>query len=195
MRLDHPRIPPLPEAEWSQAQHAELAQSKERGTVINVVRTLLRRPPAATAFRPWAGYVMFGNSLPPRQREIVILRTGFLCRSGYEWGQHVEFGLQAGLTPEEVERIKAGADAPGWSESDRVLLRMADELHADHFVSDATWADLSRLFGQDQCMDAVFAASQYTSVAMILNTFGVQLDEGMTLDPDLDFVGSRPTSV
>jgi len=25
------------------------------------------------------------STLPPREREIVILRTGLLCRSGYEW--------------------------------------------------------------------------------------------------------------
>jgi len=31
----------------------------------------------------------------------------------------------------------------------------------------------------------VFTAGQYNLVSMALNTLGVQLDEGMTLDPDL----------
>ena len=34
-------------------------------------------------------------------------------------------------------------------------------------------------------MDMVFTAGQYTQVSMMLNSFGVQLDEGQVLDPDL----------
>jgi alkylhydroperoxidase family enzyme len=175
MRLTEPRITPLPPSAWSGEQ-----------PLNNIGRTLLRRPEAFAAMGAWTKYVMTEGSLPPRQREIVILRIGFLCRSGYEWAQHAVMGVAAGLTPEEVERVKLGAAAAGWSEPDAVLIRMTDELHADQFVSDATWAAMTRLFSEAQRMDAVFAASQYAQLSMILNTFGVQLDEGLTLDPDLE---------
>ena len=59
------------------------------------------------------------------------------------------------------------------------------ELHKDQFISDATWAALGKHFTQKQCMDVVFTVGQYTQVSMILNSFGIQLDEGQTLDPDL----------
>jgi hypothetical protein len=58
-------------------------------------------------------------------------------------------------------------------------------LHKDQFISDATWSALGKHFTQKQCMDVVFTVGQYTQVSMILNTFGIQLDEGQTLDPDL----------
>jgi len=85
----------------------------------------------------------------------------------------------------EIARIKAGADDPAWSAADRALILASDELHADQFITDATWAALKAHFTDKQCMDVVFTAGQYTQVSMILNSFGVQLDAGQTLDPDL----------
>ena len=64
-------------------------------------------------------------------------------------------------------------------------MQAADELHHDQFITDATWAALSQHFDEKQRMDVVFTAGQYTQVSMMLNTFGVQLDAGQTLDPDL----------
>ena len=95
-------------------------------------------------------------------------------------------GQRAGLTDAEIVAIKAGADAPGWSAADRALIRATDELHADQFISEATWQALRAHFQPRQCMDLVFTAGQYTQVSMLLNSFGVQLDEGQVLDPDLD---------
>ena len=85
---------------------------------------------------------------------------------------------------DEIVRIKAGPDAPGWSAIDAALLRATDELTSDAFVTDKTWADLSSLT-EKQRMDLVMTVGQYTQVSMMLNSFGVQLDDDLTLDPDL----------
>jgi len=184
MRLTKPRFEPLSDAELTPEQ-AEALEDFRPGPVLNIFRTLARAPKALARFNAWGGYVLSRrNDLPPREREIVILRTGWLCKSGYEWTQHHRIGLREGLTAEEIERIKAGAEA-GWSAADAALIRMTDELHADQFVTDAAWAELAAHFTPKQCMDAVFTAGQYTQVSMFLNTFGVQLDAGQTLDPDL----------
>ena len=66
-----------------------------------------------------------------------------------------------------------------------MLIRAADELHTDHFISDSTWDMLKQQYTEKQCMDLVFTVGQYTQVSMILNTFGVQLDAGQVLDPEL----------
>ncbi len=187
MRLTKPRIEPVSDEAATEEQRELLYERAEPGKpVLNVFRTMVAAPKAAKGFLAWGRYVLSKkNDLPPREREIVILRIGFLCRSGYEWTQHHRIGLTAGLTTEEIERIKKGADAPGWSEADQALIRAADELHHDQFITDATWAMLGRHFTQKQQMDVVFTVGQYTQVSMFLNTFGVQLDEGQTLDPDL----------
>jgi alkylhydroperoxidase family enzyme len=186
MRLDTPRIAPLRDEDLDAEQREALQPFFETGRpVLNIFRTLARAPKALSRFNAWGGYILSKrNSLPPREREIVILRVGYLCRSGYEFTQHTRIGLESGLTADEIARIKAGPDAD-WSRADAALIRAADELVGDHFISPATWAELSACFDQKQCMDVVFTTGQYTQVSMILNSFGVQLDAGQTLDPDL----------
>jgi 4-carboxymuconolactone decarboxylase len=187
MRLRSPRVPPLPEAEWTPEQHALLEGiTMGSGQIYNIFRTQIRLPDAARAFLAWGGYILSRrNDLPPREREIVILRIGFLCRSGYEWAQHERIGLALGLTTAEIARVKVGPDAPGWSAADRALLQAADELHADQFITSPTWAALAAHFTESQCTNLVYTAGQYTQVSMLLNTLGIQLDEDLTLDPDL----------
>lgn len=186
MHLTQPRIPPVQEADWTPDQREILGPLVENGPALNIFLTLAHDPKALKAFLAWGGYVLSRrNALPAREREIVVLRIGFLCKSGYEWTQHHRIGLESGLTAAEIEAIKAGADGPGWSEADQALLAASDELHQAQFITDPTWARLTRHFDQKQCMDLVFTAGQYTQVSMILNSFGVQLDPGQTLDPDL----------
>jgi alkylhydroperoxidase family enzyme len=188
MRLNEPRIAPVQDADLSADQKEQLEPiAAGGGPVLNIFRTLVNAPKAMRGFMGWGNYVLSRrNDLPAREREIVILRIGYLCRSGYEWTQHVAIGKRSGLTDEEIARIKAGPDAPGWSDADRALMAASDELHNDQFITPATWSALKAHFSDKQCMDVVFTAGQYTQVSMMLNTFGVQLDPGLKLDPDLD---------
>ena len=184
MRLTQPRIAPVADKDLTPDQAEILAPMGER--VLNIFRTFVNAPKAARGFLAWGNYVLSRrNDLPAREREIVILRIGYLCKSGYEWTQHVAIGKQTGLTDDEIARIKAGPDAPGWSAADKALVQASDELHHDQFITNPTWATLKAHFSDKQCMDVVFTAGQYTQVSMILNSFGVQLDQGQTLDPDL----------
>lgn len=187
MHLETPRIPPLADADLSSEQAAVLENQRGReGRVLNIFRTLAHAPEALKAFLAWGTYILSDrNSLPPRERELVILRTGWLCRSGYEWTQHVRIALRSGLDAGEIERIKSGPDHPDWTPGDRAMLRATDDLHARQFVSDAAWRQLQSVLSTRQAMDLVMTVGQYTQVCMMLNTFGVQLDAGQTLDPDL----------
>lgn len=186
MRLNSPRIAPLADADLNEEQLAILSPLIAHNQLFNIFRTFAQTPTALKTFLTWGGYIMSAdNSLTPRQREIVILRVGYLCKSGYEFAQHVLIGLQSGLTQDEIAAIKLGAEA-GWAPDEAALIRMADELVADHFVSDATWAQMQAHYDQKACMDAVYTAGQYTQVSMFLNTFGVQLDPGLPHDPDLN---------
>ncbi len=181
MKLSKPRITPMAAGEWSEEQRKVLAPIHETGPTYNVMGTLSRHWDAAQKFMVWAYHIMGDTStLAPREREILILRIGWLCQAEYEWGQHVIFGREAGLTEEEMARIKEGPDAKGWSAFDASLLRAVDELHSDALISDATWAELSEQYDQRQLMDVVFTVGQYNMVSMALNSFGVQLDKGVT---------------
>ena len=186
MRLAKPRIAPLQDSEFTPEQIDRLSKSRQKdGSILNIFRTMVRSPDAFRAFSWWGGYIMSRNSLTPRDREIAILRVGWLCKSGYEWTQHHRIGLQSGLSEAEIARIKVGAAAAEWTAAEKALIAAVDDLNRDHFVSTHSWVELSKHYSERQCMDLVFTVGQYTQVSMILNSFGVQLDQGQTLDPEL----------
>lgn len=179
LRLDSPRVAPLSGDELTPEQAQALRPVTARGPALNIFRTLARSPKALSGFLPWGSYVLSRqNDLPSRERELVILRTGWLCRSGYEWAQHVAIGRRSGLSDSDLERIAAGPKAEGLSELDSVLLRAVDELHADQFICESSWRQLRARLSEKACMDLVFTVAQYTQVSMILNSFGVQLENG-----------------
>ncbi len=179
MRLRQPRILPVTEAEWTEDSRPVLAPNAARGPLLNVFSTIARHPKLLKRWVVFANHVLNGSTLPARERELVILRTGFLCRSGYEWAQHATIGRAAGLTDDEIIRLTVGSTDAGWADHDRTLLQASEQLVADHFVDDSTWTALAATWSQQQLMDLVFAVGQYTLVSMALNTFGVQL-EGTT---------------
>lgn len=186
MRLEKPRIEPVDLERLDDEQRRVLAPMLERGRVLNIFLTMARKPKALERFLAWGGYVLSRrNSMPPRERELAILRVGFNCRAGYEWTQHVPIGRDAGLSDDEIAAIKQGAVAHSWSDGDRAILNAVDDLTRDFFVSDHAWAALRQWWSEEQAADLVYTVGQYTQVSMALNSFGVQLDEGQTLDPDL----------
>ncbi len=179
MRLSQPRLPALTIETAEGESRAQLERAEARGgPVLNVTRTLANYPQLSSAWGQFARHVLSGSMLPPRERELIILRMGWNCRSGYEFGQHRRMGQEAGLSLEEVERTKAGPEHSAWTEHEAALLRAADELHGDAFVSDETWNKLAETYDTRQLMDVVFTAGQYNLVSMALNTLGVQLEPG-----------------
>ncbi|HXF40343.1 MAG TPA: carboxymuconolactone decarboxylase family protein [Blastocatellia bacterium] len=178
MHLTDPRIPPLPESEWNDEQKELLESVRRDGHVYNIFATLARHPQLLKRWLVFAGHVLSKSTLPAREREIVILRMGWLCRAQYEWGHHVAIGKQAGLTDDDIKRIQEGPNAAGLDPFEAILLQAVDELHSNTFIGDATWKALTERYNTQQIMDLIFAAGQYKLVSMALNSLGVQLEDG-----------------
>jgi alkylhydroperoxidase family enzyme len=181
VRLAKPRLDPLPEAEWDEEVRQLMAGATTGvgGRPLHIFTTFAHHPKLLKRWLVFGSHVLGKSTLPPRDRELAILRIGWLCRAEYEWGQHVLIARAVGVTDAEIERVAAGPDAPGWDAGDAALLRAVDELRADAFVSDATYEALARRYDVRQLLDLVFAVGQYQLVSMALNTFGVQLDPGV----------------
>jgi alkylhydroperoxidase family enzyme len=171
-------LAPLPVDEWDDELRGLLGPNP-----INIFGTLAYHPKLAKRWLVFGTHVLAKNTLPARDRELVILRIGWNCRSPYEWGQHVAIGRATGISDAEIERITQGHEAPGWSSFEATLLRAADELFADQSLSDDTWAVLSAVYTEQQLLDLVFTIGQYMLVSMVLNTFRVERDDGVTDAP------------
>lgn len=179
MRLSKPRVEPLEPDQWDEKVRAIMAPFVERGTVYNIFKTLAHHPDLLRRWLVFANHVLGKSTLGVRERELLILRIGYLCQAGYEWGQHVEIARRAGMSDDEIRTAKTGPSTPGISELDRLLLTAVDELHADAHISDATWQGLAKHLNTQQLIDVVFTVGQYNLVSMVLNSLGVQLDEGL----------------
>ena len=178
MRLSSPRVAPIdPEALQGEPREI-LDRSRTSERTLNIYATLIHHPKLMKRWLVFGNHVLNKSTLPPRDRELLILRIGWLCRAEYEFGQHVVIGKREGLTDEEIERVTRGPDAEGWDPFDATLLRATDELRSDAFLSETTWNELASRYDTMQLMDLVFTVGQYNLVSMALNTLGVQQDEG-----------------
>ncbi|MGN6472526.1 MAG: carboxymuconolactone decarboxylase family protein [Mycobacteriales bacterium] len=168
-----PRVAPLP--------------PKNGEPTLNIFRTLDRNHELFKGFLALGSHLLRGETLPQREREIVILRTGWACGSEYEFGQHTVIGRDAGLTDTEIAAL-ADAGSGGWSDDDQVLVDMVDEICADNVVSDRTWTALAKRWNDAELLELVVLTGYYRLVSGVLNSAGVALEARTPGWPE----GSKP---
>jgi alkylhydroperoxidase family enzyme len=183
-RLSAPRIPPLGPEQWTPQEREMIApQIRENGSALNLYSTMLRHSGLYAPRASFGTYLRGETSLPPRTRELLIMRTAFLIGAEYEWAHHVERARRAGLTDGEVSRIAAGPDAAGWSEESRAVLRVADELRREAFITNRTWGVLAKRYDTKQLIEIVFTVGGYTMTGLAINSFGIQTEPGYPAFP------------
>jgi alkylhydroperoxidase family enzyme len=146
--------------------------------VANFLGTMLRHPKLFRKWAPFGGALLLKGQIPLRDRELVCLRVAWLCQAKMEWGEHVKIAHGVGLTAEDVDRVTEGADADGWGDFDRVVVRAVDELHNTGTLSDAVWAALADRYDEQQLIEFPVLVGNYTTTAYVQNSLKVSLDPG-----------------
>jgi len=162
------------EVGWVNAGIVRVLGLATGGRPPNIFTTLARHH---GLFRRWlwfAGALMPGGKLPRVDTELIILRVAHNTGCDYEWGHHERFGRRAGLSNEEIERVRSGPEAPGWSERQAVLLAAADEMHAAGRIGDELWARLAAQLDEVRLIELCMLIGHYEMLAMTLNTLGVE---------------------
>jgi 4-carboxymuconolactone decarboxylase len=177
--MDAPRLGPVtnPSDEVLEL-YARGGLTAPDGTPLNIFATLAHHPALLRRWMVFAAHVLSKSTLGPRHRELAILRTGWNCRSRYEFAQHADIALRSDIDADEIQRSKRDID-DSWGAADAAVLRAADELHEHSVISDATWEALTQHFSTEQVLDLIFAIGQYHTVAFVLNSTGVPLDAGV----------------
>ena len=175
-RLREPRIAPLPAAAWTARQRAVVERYAPDGRPGNALRTLVRVPALADRIFPFLHYVAGGTTLPPRHREILILRTAWLAQNANLWAAHAVRAREAGLTPEEILAVAQGPSQERWEPFENVLVGLADQLFANSSVSDESWALLSERYNVHNLIDAVVTVADTTTLSILFNALGIQPD-------------------
>lgn len=189
------RIRPLEMKEWSPgilekvaglAREASTAAEGQEGSpgwkagrsLPSMLKTVAHHPDLMAPFLEFSAVIAQRGALSRRDSELLALRAAWNCQSDFEWGHHLEYALDAGLSREEIARIPVGPAAAGWSATERALLEAADELHARHHVSDEVWAKLAGEYSDMQLVEILFVVGQYTMLSMFVNSSGVELEPG-----------------
>jgi alkylhydroperoxidase family enzyme len=188
-RPARPRVEPLPEV----AEKARARMASSPANAVNVAATMAHNRTFSKAIGRFAGTVLTEGNVPPRQRELVILRMGWNCQAIYEFGQHTLFGRDVGLTDAEIYFVTRPLREGGWAPADHAILRLADDLYTDDCVTDATWAAVNEHFSVSDVIELIAAAGCYRLVSGFLNSCGVQLDDGVPGWPSLP-PGATPVS-
>ena len=120
-----------------------------------------------------------------RQREIVIDRVTASCGAEYEWGVHVSvFAAKAGLTEEQITSLTLGGPEDAcWTDADRLLIRLCDNLHEDCTVDDALWAELTGHYSDEALLELLMLAGTYRTVSYLVNSLRLPPEPGAARFP------------
>jgi len=166
---------PLPLTEWDES--LEHVLDDMNGQPLNVHSLMANHPDLLNAWWDYRNHSVQGGALEQRDCELVILRVAVHMRNWYEWAAHVDRGLAAGISEDEIRRVRKGPGATEWNERDAVLLEAVDELVFERAISASTLRILTEYFDGRQLMDVVAIHGMYVTLACMINTWGLDLDE------------------
>jgi 4-carboxymuconolactone decarboxylase len=172
-----PRLAPLEEPQWNEEVRAAL---KNWSAPFNFHKTMAYNPVTLKEWIPFGEAILFRNALPPREREIVILRVAYNLRCDYEWGAHASFSLrEKWLNEAELARLAHQVPDAQWTESEAALIRATDDIVYRGEIGDAQWAMLSNTFTPAQLIDLIFVAGNFMMLASFMKSFRIPLDAGL----------------
>jgi alkylhydroperoxidase family enzyme len=167
-------VPPLAPEDRDQRQAELVAQA---GAELGVYTTLVRNTDVFADLLPFGQRLLQLSTLDPSVRELLILRVAWRCGAAYVWSHHEAAGRSVGLTDDDIA-VLTTATVDEREPLRATLLQAADELVADHRLSDATWRDLAERYPTEQVIEICLLAGQYAMLAGALNSLGVQIEDG-----------------
>lgn len=177
------RLPPLERDLLTVEQIEALGALADRPQLDNVWATFVRHPELFRRFSRFGNHILRKSTLPPRLRELAILRIGYRNRSEYEVGQHMRVGREAGLTEDELVAVCSPTSDHEWTVQERQVITAADDLAEYGRISDSTWHHLRDCLSELQVMDLVFTVGAYNMISWALNSFGTPLDSHLDSAP------------
>jgi alkylhydroperoxidase/carboxymuconolactone decarboxylase family protein YurZ len=166
------RIAPV-EPENFTAEQAELVGEWKH---LVFSRVVVNNPKMYRSFLPHIEAVIAKTALPPRDRQVIVLRMLATSNDIYELAHHITISRNAGISEEEIAAFQSGA-GDCLTAFDHALIAATDELKRDQIVGDATWETLASRYSTEQLMEVVFVAGCYLTMAMLTKTFGMQLEQ------------------
>ena len=173
-RLAPLRLDEIGEDAMAQIHDIQNVFNLPHDTPIPDVSLISLRHPAMFRCQMAMGIELAGRgTIPGRERELAVLRLAWLAGAAFEWSEHVDIGKKFGVTQEEVDRIKDGSSAPGWSDHEAAVLHAVEDCLADQCISDATWKTLAKTYDDKQLLELPMLIGSYLMTAFQQNSLRV----------------------
>ena len=176
-------------------QSAEIRDRLTRIGSLNVTRMMSHAEGAMVAYSKLGTQLLLRGKLDPVVREIVILRIGQLCRSEYEWHQHVSVARAVGMSEETLQAVTEQAFGR-LGPAERIAVAVAEEIKRDGGASAATIERAKTHFPPEQLVELCLVAGYYIMTAALLLSLAIEIEETAPLGSSMSaFPGTttRPT--
>lgn len=177
MQPTSPRIPGVAPEDLNDEQKALLGPWSK----MNFANVMVRSPALYKAFVPLIAKLIAATNLPPRDRQVLCLRTLALGNDRYEVTHHELISKSAGLSDTEIAAMRAGT-GDALTPFDKTLVKAAEQLVREQYIDEETWQALARRYSQDQLMEVVALVGTYLTMAMITRNFGIELEDDETFN-------------
>lgn len=150
---------------------------KNGAAVLNLYRALAHSPSAFSSFVKLGNGLLTHTELPPKYRELVILRIAILAGSQYEWHQHVPVALEAGVSQEQVDTIHEWAESDHFDKVEKAILRYCDQVTLNVRASDRTFRVLHKHLSDRSIVELTMTIGYWGMIARILEPLEVDMDD------------------
>ncbi|MEM7524459.1 MAG: carboxymuconolactone decarboxylase family protein [Pseudomonadota bacterium] len=177
------RIEMTPEAPEDLAVAALFEGIRARGVAVpNLYRVLGASPDMLKAWIDFAWALRLEAKTPRGLRELSIMRGAQLSGVAYEWAHHRPMALKAGVDEAKLAALDHWRESDFYSEEERAVLQMTDEITAGSGAAEATMARLSALFTPEGVVELTLTASFYVCVSRLLTSLDVDVEPDCAAD-------------
>jgi alkylhydroperoxidase family enzyme len=175
-RIVAPRIPIPKTEDLTEDIQEYIGKVREGGIAVDLSNMLLNTPASIKEFNAIGGSILFNSELPPRPREIAVLRIGHITKAAYEWHHHKRFALSVGVTEEEIGKIATDGPVTELDEEGNLLCRVADEITHDIRLSDEALAMALDRYGPRQTTELILCCCWFNLVSRFLESTGIEIE-------------------
>ena len=152
---------------------------------LNIFKMMANAPHLVRPFVDMGGAFLFSGLLDPIDREIAILRVGYLSGASYETDRHEKIGRDVGMSDALIDAVKTGPTASGLTTHQSQLMSFVDDLVANVRASDATFEPMLQTLGPSATQELTLVTGYYMMVCRFLETFDVEIEDGGAKGIDL----------
>ena len=150
--------------------------NEKGGRVLNLFKTMAHSPRVGSQFLKLGNAILFKGIIPPKMRELAILRVGHLNKAIYEWTQHVPIALGVGVRQVQIDALPQWESSGQFDDAEKAILRYTDEVTMNIRVKDETFAAVRAIFSEEGVVELTTAIGFYGMVCRILETLQVELE-------------------